>query len=543
MGPADKISAEGRRSYFVLGNNQADWKTRSTAPIRKIFSFRSNDITPTFDLYEDQRNTGFAGRTKPEQGLLGVEGSIEIPLTETHLGSIFKWLMGNPPVVTRLADDYMIGASGAAVFVTVGTAQAPATGKQPKDLVVSPVEIGQIRVTLTSATGAGSIEISGTDQLNRDIEETISFGTPGTHTSTKYFRTIDSILLKSVSGTVMWTVEVVPDTYKYVYSLSDDIPAYKSMEVVYGGETPVTHTGLCPNNASISFGQFIGLQLGTLGRRYYEGENLVGGSEKTDTSAWTNARMLGASMTDIGVLINIDGTYYFCSTISWDMNQNLTQPATAYGARDAFRRSLVRDTAGRQLTCAFTLDYDKENGFVRKSEGDELDVKLTWATMPRGGKHTSVEFHMPRCAFAENALPPISDPGPIYQPISLVPYATDAGNELTVTIYTSEASMQFLGAYAYGIEEVSGNNQTGTASSALTNPLVVKVTDQDGDPLSGATVAFAVTGGGGSASAASVDTDSDGEAETTWTLGASGTQTATAMVAGLSTTITFSATI
>ena len=97
MGPVDKSSAEGRSSYFVLGNDQADWKTRSTAPIQKIYSFRSNDITPTFDLYEDQRNTGFAGRTKPEQGLLGVEGSIEIPLTETHLGAILKWIMGNTP--------------------------------------------------------------------------------------------------------------------------------------------------------------------------------------------------------------------------------------------------------------------------------------------------------------------------------------------------------------------------------------------------------------------------------------------------------------
>ena len=445
MGPVDKSSAEGRSSYFVLGNDQADWKTRSTAPIQKIYSFRSNDITPTFDLYEDQRNTGFAGRTKPEQGLLGVEGSIEIPLTETHLGAILKWIMGNAPVATQLADDYVIGASGSAVSVTVNTAQTPATGKQPKDLVEEPVGIGKIKVTLTSATGAGSIEISGTDQLNRDIDETISFATPGTHESTKYFRTIDSIVLKGVGGTPSWTVEVVPDEYKYVFSLSDNIPAYKTMEMVYGGDTPVTHVGLCPNNVSISFGQFIGLQLGMIGRRYYEGQNLLGGSDKTDTSAWTNPRELGASMTDIGVLVDIDGTYYFCSTISWDMNQNLTQPATIYGARDAFQRSLIRDPAGRQLTCAFTLDYDVEDEFTRKSEGDDLNVKLIWATTPRGGKHTSVEFAMPRCTFAENALPPISDPGPIYRPISLIPYATDAGNELTITVYTSEATTLFLG--------------------------------------------------------------------------------------------------
>ena len=40
----------------------------------------------------------------------------------------------------------MIAASTA---VTVDTAQAPASGKQPKDLVAAPVEKGKIKVTLT----------------------------------------------------------------------------------------------------------------------------------------------------------------------------------------------------------------------------------------------------------------------------------------------------------------------------------------------------------------------------------------------------------
>ena len=62
----------------------------------------------------------------------------------------------------------MIPASTA---VAVDTAQTPATGKQPKDLVAAPVELGKIKVTLTGATGAGSIEIVGIDQLKRDIKE------------------------------------------------------------------------------------------------------------------------------------------------------------------------------------------------------------------------------------------------------------------------------------------------------------------------------------------------------------------------------------
>ena len=73
---------------------------------------------------------------------------------------------------------------------------------------------------------------------------------------------------------------------------------------------------------------------------------------------------------------------------------------------------------------------------------------------------------------------------------------------------------------------VSGDGQQGQPGAALTQPLVVEVQDQYGDPLSGATVTFTVTTGEGKLSGRytveRATTDASGRAELTLTLGLPG---------------------
>jgi len=94
---------------------------------------------------------------------------------------------------------------------------------------------------------------------------------------------------------------------------------------------------------------------------------------------------------------------------------------------------------------------------------------------------------------------------------------------------------------AASLQIVSGNNQTAVAGSTLPNPLVVKVADQYGNPVSGVSVSFTVTAGGGSLSATMVPTGSDGKAQTTWTMGGGGANQVQAS-AGTLPPITFTAT-
>jgi len=69
------------------------------------------------------------------------------------------------------------------------------------------------------------------------------------------------------------------------------------------------------------------------------------------------------------------------------------------------------------------------------------------------------------------------------------------------------------------LEIVSGTPQQATVDATLPNPLVVRVTDDDGDPVPGAVVNFMVTAGGGTLDGATATTGSDGLAANRWTLG------------------------
>ena len=92
------------------------------------------------------------------------------------------------------------------------------------------------------------------------------------------------------------------------------------------------------------------------------------------------------------------------------------------------------------------------------------------------------------------------------------------------------------------LTRISGDDQQGAAGTALPESFVVEVRDQNGNPLDGAQVTFAVTGGGGTLSATTAATDANGYAATTLTLGREPeTITVVATVAGLE-PVTFTAT-
>lgn len=76
------------------------------------------------------------------------------------------------------------------------------------------------------------------------------------------------------------------------------------------------------------------------------------------------------------------------------------------------------------------------------------------------------------------------------------------------------------------LEKVSGDNQPGFTGEPLPNPLVVRVTDENGNPVSGHPVEFTIASGGGTvknggsaSTQVTTNTDSDGNARAYWTLG------------------------
>jgi hypothetical protein len=96
---------------------------------------------------------------------------------------------------------------------------------------------------------------------------------------------------------------------------------------------------------------------------------------------------------------------------------------------------------------------------------------------------------------------------------------------------------------ATAIAVVSGNNQVGPVSTALPLALKVKVTDQYGNGVTGATVTYADGGAGGIFSADPVLTDSTGSASTTYTTPSiAETVTVNGTVSGVTTPASFNET-
>jgi hypothetical protein len=89
------------------------------------------------------------------------------------------------------------------------------------------------------------------------------------------------------------------------------------------------------------------------------------------------------------------------------------------------------------------------------------------------------------------------------------------------------------------VDIVSGNGQVQLIGTALTSPLVVRVTS-GGSPVPGKTVTFAVVTGSATVSPASATTDANGQAKTLVTLGSSpGDVSITATVSGTALKVTF----
>jgi hypothetical protein len=97
---------------------------------------------------------------------------------------------------------------------------------------------------------------------------------------------------------------------------------------------------------------------------------------------------------------------------------------------------------------------------------------------------------------------------------------------------------------ASNIAAVSGNGQSALPNTPLAQPLVVKVTDQYGNVVSGISVAFNDGGAGGIFSANPISTSSNGEASVNYTTSANaGSVTIRATATGVSTQTSFTLTV
>lgn len=170
-------------------------------------------------------------------------------------------------------------------------------------------------------------------------------------------------------------------------------------------------------------------------------------------------------------------------------------------------------TASTEVSGALTLEATATDKW-----GNTVEADYTWtssdesvASVDAAGKLTSVK---PGKASIKASAGPVSD----------------------------SASITVLGDVPSSTE-ITGSGQTASVGETLSDPLTVRVLDQNGVAVEGAKVSWTVASGGGSLTAASGTTNAEGASATTWTLGTdAGEQNVLASVDGTNLTAAFSAT-
>ena len=180
---------------------------------------------------------------------------------------------------------------------------------------------------------------------------------------------------------------------------------------------------------------------------------------------------------------------------------------------------------GEVLANPFVLEVRDENG--NPLEG----VTVTFAVSAGGGSLSDTSVDTDANGLAQSILTLGGDPGTNTIEVTVEGIAK-------AEIFNAEAALPPPEPTNLAI--ISGDNQTGLTGEPLTNPFVVEVRDQYGDPMAGVTVTFAVLGDDGVLSTETTTTDANGRAEITLTLGTEpGGYTVEVGVEGVAETATF----
>lgn len=252
-----------------------------------------------------------------------------------------------------------------------------------------------------------------------------------------------------------------------------------------------------------------------------EGSSGIRGGSGEDATAVTNASGRGVFIVPVG-------------TAAGNVNMSV-EAGVSLGGPTAVT---IRVRAGRPAEASGSPDplplAEAESAVLRVEVRDRYGNPVPGTPVSvRAGDRTGAEL------FSGTT----SDAGIVEGPVS----AADLGGENRLAILSGSSVLGFTGAAlprsaAAAIDAASGAGQSADAGRALPSPLVVQVTDADGEPAPDVAVAFTATNG--SVRPTLVRTDGRGRAAVSVTVGPRGNETIVTATAGeVSRSFTFPITI
>ncbi len=293
-----------------------------------------------------------------------------------------------------------------------------------------------------STTVTQTVVITGTDQNDFVITETLTFAAETTHTTTKYFKTVTSIDFTSApGGGETLIIEASNNLYTHLIEVKDTILDGLTMELIKAG-LPNTYLGCLVNTGTLTLGDIATLSFDFMAKRGYDSYvvqtsgHTVGASETpTDVSAFD--RVSQEAHPGWEMVLKINDSIVYISSMTFTFGNGLTYPAARYGNS----RTMPKPVRGarRAITIEFGIDYNStQNVWNERFEaGDVVDAKLYAYRTPYEGPEYSTLIDMPECRINAFPDPTVDNFADQLQTISLTPLrstgATSA-DELTVTI-------------------------------------------------------------------------------------------------------------
>lgn len=295
-----------------------------------------------------------------------------------------------------------------------------------------------------SASVTQSVVITGTDQNDIPITETLAFVTEaGPKTTTYYFKTVTNIAFTSTPpGAEKLLIEASNNLYTYLIEIKDTILEGMTIEAVKGG-LPSTYVGCLINTGTWTLGDLITLACSIIDKRGYNskvvkasGHDVEASEIPTSTSGFD--RVSQKVYPGWGTELEIETLLFTVASLVWTFNNNLEYPAAKY--RNS--RTYPKPVRGgrRDETVVFGIDYNADqNDWDTKFEAGQMieDVYIRSYCKPYAGPEYSVIFSLPLCKLNKFPDPTVSDFANLLQEISITPLRSlgaTSSDEQTITI-------------------------------------------------------------------------------------------------------------
>ena len=427
---------QGFTSYLIVGE-QSDWDVIDTSPIQTVHEFISASLVSVSDPITPTR---IHRNPSPVKNLLGMKNAAGDIALHLHVNDMLVWLkhllMDSAVASVDFTAQEVYGDGGGA-----GKAYTSPVSLDTQPTATSPTsDPGKLILTFDSGK-TGSVVISGTDQNDTAISETLTFSADTTKTTTYYFKTVDAsgIVLTGISGgTLLITSD--KNTYTHTIEIGDTVEAGLTMEIVKGA-IPNTYVGCLISTGVLELAETITFTASILAKMANLRENVSGGATVTDVSGYSS--MDEEIFPGWGTALTLDSVQMDVESASFSFGNNLDYP-TRYGGTRPQRKPVRQGDRVISLTTAIDYDTTNDNFDLIYDSDQVLAATLSRVHMPFAGPESSITITMPRVQITAPPDPELATPADLLQTLNLRPIRSSgasSSDEVSIEVVSTESGI------------------------------------------------------------------------------------------------------